>query len=88
MESTIFSAGCREKWGVFGIVRLPAGHRLTAVHVWDHPIAALSRRGCPYWLAVLMASILLNPQLIVYSAAWGRSAYGAIISCFLAAAPR
>ena len=76
------------KWGLFGIV--PAcllGIASPLCMYGTIPIAAsFSRQGMRHdWLAAfMMASILLNPQLIVYSAALGRTALAVrIVSCFL-----
>ncbi|MDE6433879.1 MAG: permease [Lachnospiraceae bacterium] len=75
------------RWGVFGIV--PAcilGIASPLCMYGTIPIAAsFSRQGMRHdWLAsFMMASILLNPQLIVYSAALGRAALAVrIVSCF------
>ena len=77
-----------KKWGVFGIV--PAcllGIASPLCMYGTIPIAAsFSRQGMRHdWLAAfMMASILLNPQLIVYSAALGPEVLTVrIISCFL-----
>ena len=77
-----------QKWGVFGIV--PAcllGIASPLCMYGTIPIAAsFSRQGMRQdWLAsFMMASILLNPQLIIYSAALGPTALAVrIISCFL-----
>ncbi len=74
-------------WGIFGIV--PASILGIASPLCMYgtiPIAAsFSRQGMRHdWLAsFMMASILLNPQLIVYSAALGSAALAVrIISCF------
>ncbi len=76
------------KWGLFGI--LPAcllGIALPLCMYGTIPIAAsFSRQGMRHdWLAAfMMASILLNPQLIIYSAALGTTALTVrIVSCFL-----
>ena len=76
------------KWGLFGIV--PAcllGIASPLCMYGTIPIAAsFSRQGMRHdWLAAfMMASILLNPQLIVYSAALGPAALAVrIVSCFL-----
>lgn len=76
------------KWGVFGIV--PAcllGIASPLCMYGTIPIAAsFSRQGTRHdWLAAfMMASILLNPQLIIYSAALGPTALAVrIVSCFL-----
>ena len=77
-----------KKWGIFGIV--PAcllGIASPLCMYGTIPIAAsFSRQGMRHdWLAsFMMASILLNPQLIVYSAALGPEVLTVrIISCFL-----
>ena len=76
-----------KKWGVFGVV--PAcllGIASPLCMYGTIPIAAsFSRQGMREdWLAsFMMASILLNPQLIIYSAALGPAALAVrIISCF------
>ena len=76
------------KWGLFGIV--PAcvlGIASPLCMYGTIPIAAsFSRQGMRHdWLAAfMMASILLNPQLIIYSAALGTTALAVrIVSCFL-----
>ena len=76
------------KWGLFGIV--PAcllGIASPLCMYGTIPIAAsFSRQGMRHdWLAAfMMASVLLNPQLIIYSAALGPLALTVrIISCFL-----
>lgn len=76
------------RWGVFGII--PAcilGIASPLCMYGTIPIAAsFSRQGIrDDWLAAfMMASILLNPQLIVYSAALGAAALAVrIVSCFL-----
>ena len=75
-------------WGLFGIV--PAcllGIASPLCMYGTVPIAAsFSRQGMRHdWLAAFMiASILLNPQLIIYSAALGPTALAVrIVSCFL-----
>ena len=77
-----------QKWGVFGVV--PAcllGIASPLCMYGTIPVAAsFSRQGMREdWLAsFMMASILLNPQLIVYSAALGPTALAVrIISCFV-----
>ena len=74
----IFARMKDKKWGLFGII--PAC-------ILTIPIAASFRRQGMRedWLAAfMMASILLNPQLIIYSAALGPTALAVrIISCFL-----
>ena len=76
------------KWGLFGII--PAcllGIASPLCMYGTIPIAAsFSRQGMRHdWLAsFMMASILLNPQLIIYSAALGRTVLTVrIVSCFL-----
>ncbi len=75
-------------WGLFGIV--PAcllGIASPLCMYGTVPIAAsFSRQGMRHdWLAsFMMASVLLNPQLIVYSAALGPIALTVrVVSCFL-----
>ena len=77
-----------KKWGVLGIV--PAcllGIASPLCMYGTIPIAAsFSRQGMRHdWLAsFMMASILLNPQLIIYSASLGPTVLAVrIISCFL-----
>ena len=77
-----------QKWGVFGVI--PAcllGIASPLCMYGTIPIAAsFSRRGMrDDWLAsFMMASILLNPQLIIYSAALGPAALVIrIVTCFL-----
>ena len=77
-----------KRWGIFGIV--PAGILGIASPLCMYgtiPIAAsFSKQGMrDDWLAAfMMASILLNPQLIVYSTALGSIALAVrIVSCFL-----
>ena len=79
-----------KKLGIFGII--PAsilGFASPLCMYGTIPIAAsFSEKGMRHdWLAAfMMASILLNPQLIVYSAALGTIALGVRIgSCFLCA---
>ena len=82
-------AGMRDKkWGLFGII--PAcilGIASPLCMYGTIPIAASFRKQGMWedWLAsFMMASILLNPQLIIYSAALGRTALTVrIITCFL-----
>ena len=76
------------RWGLFGIV--PAcllGIASPLCMYGTIPIAAsFSKQGMRHdWLAAfMMASILLNPQLIIYSAALGPAALAVrIVSCFL-----
>lgn len=81
-------AGMRDKkWGIFGIV--PAcllGIASPLCMYGTIPIAASFRKQGMRedWLAAfMMASILLNPQLIIYSAALGTTALIVrIVSCF------
>ena len=82
-------AGMRDKkWGLFGII--PAcilGIASPLCMYGTIPIAASFRKQGMRedWLAsFMMASILLNPQLIIYSAALGKTAITVrIITCFL-----
>ena len=76
------------RWGLFGIV--PAcllGIASPLCMYGTIPIAAsFSKQGMRHdWLAAfMMASIMLNPQLIIYSAALGPEALAVrIVSCFL-----
>ena len=76
------------RWGLFGII--PAcllGIASPLCMYGTIPIAAsFSRQGMRHdWLAAfMMASILLNPQLIIYSAALGPAALTVrIVSCFV-----
>ena len=82
-----------KRWGIFGIV--PAcilGIASPLCMYGTIPIAAsFSKQGMrDDWLAAfMMASILLNPQLIVYSTALGGMALAVrIVFCFCAAAQR
>ena len=84
----IFAGMKDRKWGLFGIV--PAcllGIASPLCMYGTIPIAASFRKQGMRedWLAAfMMASILLNPQLIIYSAALGRTALLIrIFSCFL-----
>lgn len=84
----LFSAMQGRKWGLGGIV--PAcllGIASPLCMYGTIPIAAsFSEKGMRQdWIAsFMMASILLNPQLIVYSAALGTTALTIrIVSCFL-----
>ena len=82
-------AGMRDKkWGLFGII--PAcllGIASPLCMYGTIPIAASFRKQGMRedWLAAfMMASILLNPQLIIYSMALGSTALAVrIITCFL-----
>lgn len=82
-------AGMRNrKWGLFGII--PAcilGIASPLCMYGTIPIAASFRKQGMRedWLAAfMMASILLNPQLIIYSAALGKTAMTVrIVTCFL-----
>ena len=82
-------AGMRDrKWGLLGII--PAcilGIASPLCMYGTIPIAASFRKQGMRedWLAAfMMASILLNPQLIIYSAALGRTAlFIRLVSCFL-----
>ena len=84
----IFAGMKDKKWGLFGI--LPAcilGIASPLCMYGTIPIAASFRKQGMRedWLAAfMMASILLNPQLIIYSAALGRTALTIrIVTCFL-----
>ena len=84
----IFASMKDKKWGLFGIV--PAcllGIASPLCMYGTIPIAAsFKKQGMRQdWLAAfMMASILLNPQLIIYSAALGKTALAVrIITCFL-----
>ena len=84
----IFAGMKDKKWGLFGII--PAcllGIASPLCMYGTIPIAASFRKqGMRQdWLAAfMMASILLNPQLIIYSAALGKIALAVrIITCFL-----
>ena len=84
----IFARMKDKKWGLFGII--PAcilGIASPLCMYGTIPIAVSFRRQGMRedWLAAfMMASILLNPQLIIYSAALGPTALAVrIISCFL-----
>ena len=84
----VFAGMKDKKWGLFGI--LPAcilGIASPLCMYGTIPIAASFRKQGMRedWLAsFMMASILLNPQLIIYSAALGRTALTVrIITCFL-----
>ena len=85
---SLFARMKNAKWGLFGVV--PAcllGIASPLCMYGTIPIAAsFSRQGMRHdWLAAfMMASILLNPQLILYSAALGPTALTVrILSCFL-----
>lgn len=76
-----------KRWGVFGII--PAcilGIASPLCMYGTIPIAASFRKQGMRedWLAAfMMASVLLNPQLMIYSAALGKSAFIIrILSCF------
>lgn len=84
----IFAGMKEKKWGAFGII--PAcilGIASPLCMYGTVPIAASFRKQGMRedWLAAfMMASILLNPQLIIYSAALGAEALAVrIISCFM-----
>ena len=84
----IFSGMKDKKWGLFGII--PAcilGIASPLCMYGTIPIAASFRKQGMRedWLAAfMMASILLNPQLIIYSTALGRVALTVrIVTCFL-----
>jgi uncharacterized membrane protein YraQ (UPF0718 family) len=82
-------AGMRDKkWGLFGIIlACILGIASPLCMYGTIPIAASFRKQGMRedWLAsFMMASILLNPQLIIYSAALGKTALTVrIITCFL-----
>ena len=87
----LFSALQHKKLGVLGVI--PASLLGIASPLCMYgtiPIAAsFSQKGMKDdWLAAfMMSSILLNPQLIIYSAALGRTAlFIRIISCFICGA--
>lgn len=84
----IFRSLGNKKLGVFGIVAASALGIASPLCMYGTiPIAAsFSKSGMKDdWLAAfMMSSILLNPQLIIYSAALGETALAVrIISCFL-----
>ena len=84
----IFAGMKDKKWGLFGII--PAcllGIASPLCMYGTIPIAASFRKQGmreDYLAAFMMASILLNPQLIIYSAALGTTALTVrIVTCFL-----
>ena len=84
----IFAGMKDKKWGLFGII--PACLLGIVSPLWMYgtiPIAAsIRKQGMREdWLAAfMMASILLNPQLIIYSAVLGKTALAVrIVTCFL-----
>lgn len=84
----LFDGMQKKKWGVLGII--PAcllGIASPLCMYGTIPIAASFRKQGMRedWLAAfMMASILLNPQLIIYSAALGTKVLAArIVTCFL-----
>ena len=84
----VFAGMKDKKWGLFGII--PAcllGIASPLCMYGTIPIAASFRKQGlrEDWLAAfMMASILLNPQLIIYSAALGTTALAVrIVTCFL-----
>lgn len=84
----LFSAMGKKKLGVLGIVAASAIGVISPLCMYGTiPIAAsFSEKGIrDDWLAAfMMSSILLNPQLIIYSAALGRTALIIrIVSCLL-----
>ncbi len=84
----IFRSLGNKRLGVFGIVAASALGIASPLCMYGTiPIAAsFSKSGMKDdWLAAfMMSSILLNPQLIIYSAALGKTALAVrIISCFL-----
>lgn len=87
----LFTAMSGSRWGAFGVI--PASLLGIASPLCMYgtiPIAAsFSKKGIPDdWLAAfMMSSVLLNPQLIVYSAALGPSLLlTRLLSCFLCGA--
>lgn len=87
IHSAVRSLGGR-KLGVFGVIPASALGVASPLCMYGIiPLAAsFARYGiCDDWLAAfMMSSILLNPQLIIYSAALGTTALCVrIISCFL-----
>ena len=85
---SVFAGMRNRKWGLFGII--PAcilGIASPLCMYGTIPIAASFRKQGMRedWLAAfMMASILLNPQLIIYSAALGTTAMTVrIVTCFL-----
>ena len=85
---SVFAGMRNRKWGLFGII--PAcilGIASPLCMYGTIPIAASFRKQGMRedWLAAfMMASILLNPQLIIYSAALGTAALTVrIVTCFL-----
>ncbi len=84
----LFRSLGNKKLGVFGIVAASALGIASPLCMYGTiPIAAsFSKSGMKDdWLAAfMMSSILLNPQLIIYSAALGKTALAVrVISCFL-----
>ncbi|MDO5112209.1 MAG: permease [Clostridia bacterium] len=84
----LFRAMQGRRWGVLGVVAASALGVASPLCMYGTiPIAAsVSRSGMKddYLAAFMMSSILLNPQLIVYSAALGKAAlFIRIASCFL-----
>lgn len=84
----LFAAMNGKKWGIFGIVPASILGILSPLCMYGTiPIAAaFARRGMREdWLAAfMMSSVLLNPQLMVYSAALGTTAVLIrLISCTL-----
>ena len=84
---SIFAGMSNKKWGLFGII--PAcilGIASPLCMYGTMPIAASFRKQGMRedWLAAfMMSSILLNPQLIIYSAALGTTALTVrIVTCF------
>ncbi len=84
----VFAGMQDKKWGVFGVI--PAcilGIASPLCMYGTIPIAASFRKKGMRedWLAAfMMASILLNPQLVIYSAALGTTALTVrIVTCFL-----
>ena len=84
----IFAGMKDKKWGLFGIITACLLGIASPLCMYGTiPIAASFRKQGMRedWLAAfMMASILLNPQLIIYSAALGTTALAVrIVTCFL-----
>lgn len=81
----------RQRWGAWGVLPASALGIASPLCMYGTvPLAAsLARAGLPQdWLAAfMMSSILLNPQLVMYSAALGGAALAVrVASCFLCGA--
>jgi len=84
----VFTGMRNKKWGLFGIIPACILGIVSPLCMYGTiPIAASFRKQGMRedWLsAFMMASILLNPQLIIYSAALGTTALTVrIVTCFL-----